>query len=138
MSVSRRKRKPAAPGGAPTAGGAAEVFVALGFPPEEARHLALKAWIAHHIVAEIDRRGLSQGEAAKALGVDQPKISQLRRERYFGVSVERLFQWATRLGLNVEIGIRRAAKGRRGRLSLVRPAALSRRRRVASAAARVP
>ena len=53
-----------------------------GFPiPEEA---LAKAELAHKIATLIERRRLTQAEAAKILDVDQPKVSALRCGRLSG------------------------------------------------------
>ena len=57
--------------------GSRNVFADLGYArPEEA---AAKAELAHKITKIIERRKLTQAEAADVLEVDQPKVSALRR-----------------------------------------------------------
>ena len=80
------------------------VFADLGLPnPEE--HLA-KADLAHSIIKLIRSAGLSQKDAAKRLGVDQPKISALIRGRLQDFSIERLMRFVTALDQDVVISIR--------------------------------
>ncbi|MFN0149960.1 MAG: helix-turn-helix domain-containing protein [bacterium] len=90
------------------------VFEDLGIP-ESAEALA-KADIAVLIVGIIDRRGLTQSEAAKILGIDQPSISDLVRGKLRGFSSDRLFRFLNALGQDVEITIRRRPQNRRGRI----------------------
>ena len=72
------------------------VFADLGLPnPEE---LLAKAELAHKITVLIQQRGLTQAQAAKLLGVDQPKISSLIRGPLTGFSIERLMRFLLRLG----------------------------------------
>lgn len=96
------------------------IFSDLGRPqPEEA---LAKARLAYEIELSIRKRGLTQAEAAKVLGVDQPKVSALRNGRLSGFSVERLIRFLNRLSRDVEIVVSsRARTRRRGRL-LVRAA----------------
>lgn len=84
--------------------GSGNVFKDLGVSrPEEA---LAKAELAHKIVSMIERRGLSQAEAAKLLQVDQPKVSALKRGRLAGFSLDRLVRFLVLLGNDVEIIVR--------------------------------
>lgn len=77
------------------------VFADIGAKhPEEAR---AKAQLAHAIALMIEARGLTQGEAARLLGIDQPKISNLVCGKLSGFSLDRLFRFLTLLGRDVEI-----------------------------------
>ncbi|MBI5868321.1 MAG: XRE family transcriptional regulator [candidate division Zixibacteria bacterium] len=62
--------------------------------------------MARHISEIIAQRGLTQIEAAKILGIGQPKVSELLRGRLSGFSTERLLRFLTQLGRDVEIAIR--------------------------------
>lgn len=81
------------------------VFADLGLPnPDE--HLA-KAQLASRINDIIDELGLTQGETAKLLGVDQPKVSALVRGRLAGFSLDRMFGFLNALHYDVQIVIKR-------------------------------
>src|SRR3972149_12142867 len=75
--------------------------------PEEA---LAKAELAHKITALIERRGLTQAEAAALLDVDQPKISALRRGRLSGFSLDRLVRFVVLVGHDVEIVVKKRAR----------------------------
>lgn len=92
------------------------VFADLGFP--DAEEMLAKAELAQKITAIIERRRLTQARAAERLGVDQPKISALKRGRLSGFSLERLVRFLILLGRDVEIVVkeRRPAKRRHARL----------------------
>jgi len=60
--------------------------------------------------------GLTQAEAGEILGIRQPHVSALMRGRSAAFSVERLMQFLTALGQDVEIAVRPTRK-RRGVLS---------------------
>ena len=66
------------------------VFADLNLP--HADDLLAKAELAAKIIAEIQRRRLTQSQAAKVLGIDQPKISALKQGRLSGFSIERLMR----------------------------------------------
>jgi len=80
------------------------VYKDLGFP-EASTELA-KAELARRISEVIAERGLTQAEAAKALGLDQPKVSALVRGKLEGFSTERLFKFLNALGRDIEIVVR--------------------------------
>lgn len=61
----------------------------------------------------LERRRLSQTEAAQRLGINQPKISALSNYRLEGFSVERLLHFPNALGRDVEIVIRAKPASRR-------------------------
>lgn len=80
------------------------VFADLGVAyPEE---YLVKAELAIQIYKLIKGRKLNQIDAAKLLGLDQPKISALSRGRLSGFSVERLFKLLAILDQDIEIVIR--------------------------------
>lgn len=89
--------------------GSGNVFADLGLP--DAEELKTKVQLAVAIKREITTRGWSQGEAAEVLGINQPKVSALLRYRLDGFSVERLMNFLTALGHDVEIVIRRRRAG---------------------------
>jgi predicted XRE-type DNA-binding protein len=71
--------------------------------PEEA---LAKAELAQKIIVLIRERELSQAEAAKILGVDQPKVSALMRGRLTGFSMERLMRFLILFGQDIQITVR--------------------------------
>jgi predicted XRE-type DNA-binding protein len=91
--------------------GTSNVFADLGYPrPEEA---AAKAELAHKITKIIERRRLTQAEAADVLEVDQPKISALKRGRLSGFSLDRLVRFLVLLGRDVHIVVKEQPRSRR-------------------------
>jgi predicted XRE-type DNA-binding protein len=92
------------------------VFADLGLPHPE-REL-LRAKLTLQIYRLIRSRGLTQAEAGKILGMQQPHVSALMRNRSGSFSVERLMDFLTALGQDVEIRVR-PARGRQGGISVV-------------------
>jgi predicted XRE-type DNA-binding protein len=86
------------------------VFADLNLP--EADDLLAKAELAAKIVAEIQRRRLTQNQAAAVLGIDQPKISALKQGKLSGFSIERLMRFLILLGRDIEITVQERAKPR--------------------------
>ena len=61
-----------------------------------------------------------QAEAARLLGVNQPKVSALKHDELDGVSVERLMAFLNALGRDVEIAVRNKPRSRaKARTSVV-------------------
>ena len=57
--------------------GSGNVFLDLGFPTHEAAVMLLRCEIAEVLRKWIDREGLTQAQAAKRLGVVQPREGRL-------------------------------------------------------------
>lgn len=86
------------------------VFADLNLP--QADDLLAKAELAAKIIAEIQRRRMTQTQAAAALGVDQPKISALKQGKLSVFSIGRLMRFLLLLGLDIEITVKGKSKGR--------------------------
>ena len=84
------------------------VFADLKLP--HADDLMAKAELAAKIIAEIQRRRLTQSQAAALLGIDQPKISALKQGKLSGFSIERLMRFLLLLGRNGEIAVKGRSK----------------------------
>ena len=80
------------------------MFADLNLP--HADDLLAKAELAAKIIAEIQRRRLTQSEAAQLLGIDQPKISALKQGKLSGFSIERLMRLLLVLGRDIEITVK--------------------------------
>jgi predicted XRE-type DNA-binding protein len=116
MATPTPRRKPrATPESITVTRGGGNVFADLGLPNPEER--LTKARLAILIDAAIQERGLTQHEAGKLMGIDQPKVSHILRGRLRGYSTQRLIEFLNALGRDVEIVVRVAPKSRkRGRL----------------------
>jgi len=93
--------------------GSGNVFADLGLPHPEQE--LLKARLTLQIYRLIQGRGLTQAEAGKILGIRQPHVSALMRNRSGSFSVERLMDFLPALGQDVEITVRSTRKDQ-GRL----------------------
>jgi predicted XRE-type DNA-binding protein len=91
--------------------GSGNVFADLGFADADERQTKVRLAITINDVLE--RRRLSQGEAARQLDINQPKISALSKYKLEGFSVERLMRFLTLLDQDVEIIIRNKPRTRR-------------------------
>ena len=91
--------------------GTSNVFADLGYPDSTERQARLRLALALNRV--LDERALTQAEAARLLGVSQPKVSALRNYKLAGFSVERLMTFLTALDRDVRIVIRQKPRSRR-------------------------
>jgi len=92
------------------------VFADLGLPNPEQE--LLKAQLTLQIHTILKDSGMTQVAIAKILGVKQPQVSLLMRNRAGSFSVGRLMEFLTALRQDVEITVRPARK-EHGALSLV-------------------
>jgi len=86
------------------------VFADLRLPHED--DLLAKAELTAKIIAEIQRRRLTQSQAAGILGIDQPKVSALTQGKLSGFSIERLVRCLLLLGRDVEITVKQKPRSR--------------------------
>jgi predicted XRE-type DNA-binding protein len=86
------------------------VFADLNLP--QADDLLAKAELAAKIIAEIQRRRLTQSQAAAILGIDQPKVSALKQGTVSGFSIERLMRLLLLLGRDIEIAVKTKPRSR--------------------------
>ena len=85
------------------------IFRDLGFGPEEAANLKLRAMLMVELEKYIQEKGLTQKTAAARLGVTQPRISDLMRGKIELFSVDTLITMLTHTGLKVDVRVRRSA-----------------------------
>ena len=79
------------------------VFRDLGFPPDEAEHLRIRSDLLIQLQKIISSRRLKQTEAAKLLGVTQPRVSDLMRGRIDLFSIDTLIDMLARLGVRAKL-----------------------------------
>jgi predicted XRE-type DNA-binding protein len=89
--------------------GSGNIFADLGFPPREAENLRLRSELMTAIVIFYRRSGLTQAEAAKRLGITQPRLNALLKSRIDQFSLDALVNVASRAGLDVRLVIRKVA-----------------------------
>ena len=79
------------------------VFLDLGFSPEEATILAMRAQLMGELRIKIRDKEWTQAEAAKVLGISQSRVSDLIRGKFEKFSLDMLITLATRVGKKVEL-----------------------------------
>ena len=96
--------------------GSGNVFADMGLPNSEQE--LIKAQLTLQIYSLLKGSGKTQAEMGKILGVQQPQISLLLRNRSENFSVGRLMEFLTALRQDVEIIVRPTRK-EHGALSVV-------------------
>ncbi len=96
--------------------GSGNVFADLGLPNPEQE--LLKAQLSLQIYRIVKQRGLTQAQAASVLGIKQPHVSALMRNRAGNFSVGRLMEFLTALGQDVRITVKPTRK-RVGEMAVV-------------------
>ena len=88
--------------------GSGNVFADLGLP--DAEKLKIKTGLVVEIRKAMRARGLTQQEAARRMGIPQPKVSGMMRGDFTNLSERKLMDCLNRLGYDIEIKVRPAAE----------------------------
>ncbi len=86
--------------------GSGNVYADLGLP--DADKLKIKTGLVIEIRKAMRNLGLTQLEAAKRMGISQPKVSDMMRGDFTNLSERKLMDCLTRLGFDIEIKVRPA------------------------------
>jgi len=79
------------------------LFVDLGFDPAEAEVMKLRAEVMIRMKQQFKENGWTQTEAARRLGITQPRISRLVKGKTEDFSLDMLLTLAARAGLHPEL-----------------------------------
>ena len=93
------------------------VYEQLGFP--DAEEMLVKAQLVSQIGEILRQRGWSQQQAAKVLGLTQPKLSKMLRGQFRGISEMKMMDCLVRLGRTVKIVVGPARKAADDRIEVV-------------------
>jgi len=89
--------------------GSGNVFADIGFSPDEAQNLQLRSDLMTRIERHVKRSGMTQTEAARALGVTQPRLNDLLRGKIDKFSLDALVNMLGHAGMRVELKVKKAA-----------------------------
>ena len=101
------------------------IWDAIEHDPNVAASLSARSDLMIATTAMIRQRGLTQSEAAKLLGVTQPRVSNLMRGRTDRFSLDGLIDMAVTIGLTPRISFERRRQSRRSKRPTKKPAAAS-------------
>jgi predicted XRE-type DNA-binding protein len=88
--------------------GSGNVFADLGLP--DADKLKIKTGLVIEIRKAMQRLELTQQEAAKRMGITQPKVSDMMRGDFTNLSERKLMDCLNRLGYDIEIKVKPASE----------------------------
>jgi predicted XRE-type DNA-binding protein len=89
--------------------GSGNVFLDIGFSPEEAQNLQLRSELMSRIERFVKRNGMTQTQAARALGVTQPRLNALLKGKIDQFSLDALVNMLAHAGMRVEMKVKKAA-----------------------------
>jgi predicted XRE-type DNA-binding protein len=81
------------------------VFEDIGFSPEEAENLKIRATLMVSLRRIIEDAGITQAQAAEAFGVTQPRVSDLVRGKIELFSIDTLVNMLAAAGHHVEVSV---------------------------------
>jgi predicted XRE-type DNA-binding protein len=93
------------------------VYEQLGFP--DAQEMLVKAQLVSQIAEILRERGWSQQQAAKVLGLTQPKLSRMLRGQFRGISEMKMMDCLLKLGRTVKIVVGPETKASDERIEVV-------------------
>ncbi len=100
--------------------GSGNVFADVGFGPEEADNLLLRAQLMSRI--RDSARGLTQREAAALFNVPQPRLNDVLRGKIDKFSLDALVNMLGHAGMRIELRVKKATQERARRLeNKIRP-----------------
>ena len=91
--------------------GSMNIYVDLGMA--DADEMLVKAQLAAKIAEIIKFRKLTQTQAASLLGMTQPKLSNMLRGRFRGISEAKMIECMTLLGRDVQIVVKPVSRSRK-------------------------
>ncbi len=98
--------------------GSGNVYADLGLA--DAGEMLVKAQLAAKISEIIKLRKLTQTEASALLGMPQPKLSNMLRGRFRGISETKMLECLTLLGRDVQIVVKPGSRSRKtGHMSVI-------------------
>ena len=87
----------------------ASVWDAIEDTPEEAENMRLRSILMMALKNHLTGSGMSQAQAAKLLGVTQPRVSDLMRGKINLFGLDALVNMATAAGLQIELRVLESA-----------------------------
>ena len=88
--------------------GSGNVFADIGLP--DADKLKIKSGLVIEIIKAVRKLGLTQDEAARRMGITQPKVSGMLQGEFANLSERKLMDCLNRLGYDIEIKVKPAAE----------------------------
>lgn len=87
------------------------IFLDLGFPPDEAENLRIRSSLMNEIIRTIRGTKLKQKDAARLFGASQPRISDVMRGKIHEFTIDSLVNMLGHAGMRVEVSVSPRAGG---------------------------
>ena len=89
--------------------GSRNVFADLGFAEGESQNLALRSDLMVRIEKLVHDSGMTQQQAAKTLGITQPRLNALLKGKIADFSLDALVNMLAHAGMQVKMTVKKAA-----------------------------
>ena len=89
--------------------GSGNIFLDLGFSKDEAENLKLRAELMMKIENFYRLSGTTQAEAARQLGLTQPRLNDLLKGKIDKFSLDALVNMLAKAGMRIEVKVKKAA-----------------------------
>lgn len=89
--------------------GSGNVFLDIGFAPDEAQNLQLRSDLMSRIERFVRASGLTQKDCAARMGVTQPRLNDLLKHKIDKFSLDALVNMLGHAGMRVELRVKKAA-----------------------------
>ena len=89
--------------------GSDNVFRDIGFGEVEAENLKLRSDLMIRIEKYVKQSGMTQAEAARVLGITQPRLNQLLKGKIQLFSLDALVNMLANAGMRVTMSVKKAA-----------------------------
>ena len=88
--------------------GSENVFKDVGFSEQEAEYLTIRSRLMLEVDRFVKESALTQREAAKKLGINQPRLNDLLKGKIQKFSIDALVRMLSRIGVHVDVHVRAA------------------------------
>ena len=85
--------------------GSENVFKDVGFSEQEAEYLMIRSRLMLEVDRFVEESGLTQREAAKKLGINQPRLNDLLKGKIQKFSIDALVKMLARIGVHVDVHV---------------------------------
>ena len=85
--------------------GSENVFKDLGFSETEAEHLMIRSRLMLEVEQFVKRSKLSQREAAKKLGITQPRLNDLLQGKIQKFGIDAVVKMLSKVGIHVDVHV---------------------------------
>ena len=102
--------------------GSGNIFRDLGFPPGEAQNLIMRAELMIKVEQFVSKSGMTQKEAARQLGITQPRLNLLLKRKIEIFSLDALVNRVARAGVQVKLTVKKGGVSSSARAPDSRPA----------------